>query len=224
MLRFTTSIPGFLLAIVCHEAAHAYAAYRLGDLTAKSMGRLSLNPVVHFDMFGTVIIPAISLLAGGVIFGYARPVPIDPRHFKNIRRDIFWVSFAGPLANFALAVVSTLLLAILMTRISTGFSLYRPFSMMLQQSIFINMILFTFNLIPFPPLDGSKMLSVFLKYDTARKFEELQRFSILFFIILIATPIFSYLMAPVILFKSYLAKNFFLLARVKENARNRDQS
>lgn len=207
----TTSIPGFLLAIVCHEAAHAYAAYRLGDPTAKSMGRLSLNPVVHFDMFGTVIIPTISLLTGGVIFGYARPVPVDPRHFKDIRRGIFWVSFAGPLANLALAFISTLLLAILMTQVSPSFSLHEIFQKMLGRSVFINLILFTFNLIPFPPLDGSKMLSVFLNYNAARKFEELGRFSILFFLVLIATPIFGYLMIPAQLFGSYLWKTFIYI-------------
>ena len=205
MLRIATSLPGFLLGIVCHEAAHAYAALRFGDNTAYSLGRLSLNPAVHFDLFGTIIIPAISIFAGGIVFGYAKPVPVDPRNFADIRKGTFWVSFAGPLANLFLATASIILLAIVLTRGSGDeSSLSGPLMMMLQQSILINLVLFTFNLIPFPPLDGSKMLGIFLDYNTSRKFEELGRYSMLLFIVLITTPIFAYLMVPAMVFKNYL--------------------
>ena len=205
LLRIATSLPGFLLGIVCHEAAHAYAALRFGDNTAYSQGRLSLNPLVHFDLFGTIIIPAISILAGGIVFGYAKPVPVDPRNFADIRKGTFWVSFAGPLANLLLATSSIILLAVILTQgANEGASLTEPLLMMLQQSILINLVLFTFNLIPFPPLDGSKMLAIFLDYNTSRKFEELHRYSILFFIVLITTPIFAYLMVPAMIFKNYV--------------------
>ena len=210
MLRIVTSLPGFLLGIVCHEAAHAYAALRFGDNTAYSMGRLTLNPLVHFDLFGTIIIPAISLLAGGVVFGYARPVPVDPRNFADIKKGTFWVSFAGPLANLFLATASIIFLAVILTQGSAS-SFGGPLIMMLQQTIIINLVLFTFNLIPFPPLDGSKMLAIFLDYNTARRFEELHRYSILFFIVLITTPLFAYLMVPAMVFKNYLLRIFLTI-------------
>ena len=208
LLRIVTSLPGFLLGIVCHEAAHAYAALRFGDNTAYSMGRLTLNPFVHFDLFGTVIIPTISLLAGGIVFGYARPVPVDPRNFADIKKGTFWVSFAGPLANLFLASISIVILALVLTQGSESSSLADPMSMMLRQTILINLVLFTFNLIPFPPLDGSKMLGIFLDYNTARRFEELQRYSVLFFIVLITTPLFAYLMIPAMVFQNYMLRAF----------------
>ena len=211
VLRLAISLPGLLLGIVCHEAAHALMAWRFGDNTAASQGRISLNPAVHFDLFGTLIIPAVSLLAGGVMFGYARPVPVDPRRFYSIRKGIFWVSFAGPLANLALALVATMVMAILISWVSPDFSLYKPFTMMLQQAALINLVLFTFNLLPFPPLDGAKMLAIFLDYNTARRFEELQRYSILFFLVLVMTPLFGYLMMPVLVFRHYMLQFFLFL-------------
>jgi Zn-dependent protease len=196
ILRVATMMPGFLLGIVCHEAAHAYAAMRFGDSTAKNQGRLSLNPAVHYDPIGTVLFPLIGAAIGGVMFGWAKPVPVDARYFKNIRQGIFWVSFAGPIANIVLAIVSAFFLAVMIVMVPQDLYLYDSFFMMLRWSVMINIILAVFNLIPFPPLDGSKMVSTFLDYEQARKYEELQRFSFLFIIILIMTPIFSYIISP----------------------------
>ena len=194
--KIAISLPGFLLAIVCHEAAHAWMANRFGDPTAKFLGRLSLNPAVHYDLVGTVIFPLIGAIMGGAMFGWAKPVPVDSRHFKNVRVGTFWVSFAGPLANIVLVFVSSLLYAFLVTKVSSEFSFHAIFGDMLRQSIMINVLLAAFNLIPFPPLDGSKMVSSFLDYNSARKFEELQRFSFLFIFILILTPVLNYIMMP----------------------------
>lgn len=196
ILRVATMMPGFLLGIVCHEAAHAYAAMRFGDNTAKYQGRLSLNPAVHYDPIGTVLFPLIGAAIGGVMFGWAKPVPVDARYFKNIRQGIFWVSFAGPLANILLAILSAFLLAVMIVLIPQNLYLYDSFFMMLRWSVMINIILAVFNLIPFPPLDGSKMVSTFLDYEQARRYEELQRFSFLFIILLIMTPVFSYIVSP----------------------------
>jgi Zn-dependent protease len=207
--KIAISLPGFLLAIVCHEAAHAWMAYRFGDPTAKYLGRLSLNPAVHYDLVGTIIFPLIGAVMGGAMFGWAKPVPVDSRRFKNVRSGVFWVSFAGPLANIILMVVSSILLAILVTKVSMEFSFHRIFSDMLQQSIYINVLLAAFNLIPFPPLDGSKMVSSFLDYNQARKYEELQRFSFLFLFILILTPVLGYIMAPAF-WMSNVLMNFFI--------------
>jgi Zn-dependent protease len=209
--RIAISLPGFLLAIVCHEAAHAWMAYRFGDTTAKAQGRLSLNPAVHYDLVGTIIFPIIGAVMGGAMFGWAKPVPVDSRRFKNIRSGIFWVSFAGPLANMILMVVSAILFAIMVTKVSPDFSFHQVFSEMLKQSIWINVLLAVFNLIPFPPLDGSKMVSAMLDYNSARKFEELQRFSFVFLFILILTPVLSYIMAPAIWFSNQLVNIFIHL-------------
>lgn len=209
--RIAISLPGFLLAIVCHEAAHALMAFRFGDPTAKMQGRLTLNPAVHYDLVGTVIFPIIGAMMGGAMFGWAKPVPVDSRRFKNIRSGIFWVSFAGPLANIILMIVSAILYAVMVTKVSSDFSFHQIFSEMLKQSIWINVLLAVFNLIPFPPLDGSKMVSAMLDYNQARKFEELQRFSFLFLFILILTPVLSYIMAPAIWFSNLLVNIFIHL-------------
>jgi len=209
ILRIATMAPGFLLGIVCHEAAHAYAADRFGDSTARRQGRLSLNPAVHYDPIGTVLFPLIGAAIGGVMFGWAKPVPVDSRYFKNIRSGIFWVSFAGPLANILLAILSAFLIAVMIVAVPQDFYLYEQIFMMIRWSVMINIILAVFNLIPFPPLDGSKMVSTFLDYEQARKYEELQRFSFLFIIILLMTGGFNFIVSPVISF-GFLVINLFV--------------
>lgn len=199
VLRLATGLPGFLLGIVFHEFAHAWMAKRFGDDTAERQGRLSMNPMVHYDLVGTVIFPLIGAAVGGVMFGWAKPVPVDPRRFKNIKSGVFWVSFAGPLANIILAILCAILFAILATKVSGDFALHRTFLQMLRSAIIINIVLAVFNLIPFPPLDGSKMVSTFLDYEMARKYEELQRFSFVFILLLWFTPIFSYLIQPALM-------------------------
>lgn len=198
--NFALSLPGFLFAIVVHEWAHAYVAHLFGDDTAIMQGRLTLNPLAHYDMMGTVIFPMIGAMLGGLMFGWAKPVPVDPRRFSNVKRGIFWVSFAGPLANILLAIVCSFLVAVSVRYIPDSVDMKMTFVLMFRQAIFINLLLAVFNLIPFPPLDGSKMVSTFLDYNAARKYEELGRYSFVFLIILWTTNIFSYLMRPAIAF------------------------
>ena len=209
--RIAISLPGFLIGIVFHEYAHAWMANKFGDNTAKSMGRLTLNPSVHYDLIGTVIFPLIGALLGGTMFGWAKPVPVDTRRFKKVRSGMFWVSFAGPGANLLLMVLSAFLLAILVTKVPQSFGFFEVFLQMLRQAIIINVLLAVFNLIPFPPLDGSKMVTAVLDYNAARKYEELERFSFIFVIILLMTPILNYIMAPAILFSNFITGLFITL-------------
>lgn len=196
ILRVCIQAPGLLFGIVLHEYCHAYAALKFGDDTAKRQGRLSLNPAVHFSLFGSIIFPLLAAALGGMMFGWANPVPINGRNIKNYRKGMFWISFAGPLANIILGIVSALLYAIIVTQVSSDFYLYSSLVPMLESSVYINFILAFFNLIPFPPLDGSRMVSSMLSYENARKYEDLQRFGIFFIFVLWFTPVLTYLLSP----------------------------
>jgi Zn-dependent protease len=179
------SLPGFLLAIVVHEWAHGYMAKVFGDDTAEKSGRLTLNPAAHIDPMGTIIFPLIGLSLGGMVFGWAKPVPVDVRKLSNYKKGIFWVSFAGPIANFIIGIFSCLIYAIIATQVPQNFSYFAIILEMLNYSIMINFILGTFNLIPLPPLDGSKMLASFLKGEALRKYEDLARFTPMIFLAII---------------------------------------
>lgn len=205
------SLPAFLFAIVFHEWAHAFVALKFGDNTAKMAGRLTFDPIAHADPIGTLLFPLIGAAAGGVLFGWAKPVPVDPRRFTKVKSGIFWVSFAGPLANIILAILSSFLYAVIITKVPQSFSFYTIIVKMVNASILINMVLAVFNLIPFPPLDGSKMVSSFLDYEAARKYEDLSRYSLVFIAILWFTNIFSYIMLPASIMMNFCVQIFISL-------------
>lgn len=173
-----------LFAMVLHEYAHGWIAYRCGDPTAKLQGRLTMNPLAHIDPFGTIILPLLCLLMpGGFLLGWAKPVPIDPRNMRQPRRDMALVAAAGPAMNLALAVGSALLLTLLFWIDSTigSWSISEetppsdtwrqlfllPVAVMLRYSIFINVLLMLFNLLPLPPLDGGRVLTSLLPQNAA---------------------------------------------------------
>lgn len=189
--------PALLIALVLHEYAHAWMAKRYGDMTAGWSGRLTLNPSAHIDLFGTVIFPILGIAFGGLIFGWARPVPIDPRNFTNFRKGLFWVAFAGPLSNIILGFIFGIIWAAYQLYVPTTFGLYMPFRMMLEALVFLNFVLAIFNLIPIPPLDGSKMIESFLSYDNMRKFESLQQYGFMILLVLLFTGVIGYLLYPV---------------------------
>ena len=183
-------------------------ALYFGDETAKSQGRLSLDPLVHADPIGTIVFPLVSAGLGGVLFGWAKPVPVDPRRFKKFKSGVFWVSFAGPLANIILAIVSALFFAIVVTQVSSSFEYFDVLQNMAKSSITINLVLAVFNLLPIPPLDGSKMVTTFLDYNQARKYEQLGQYSFLLIIVFWMTNLFSYIMLPAIIFGNWVTTLF----------------
>ncbi len=155
-------------AIIVHEVAHGYAALKSGDPTAKIGGRLSLNPLRHIDPFGTIILPLILIISRSpFLIGWAKPVPINPYFLKDPKRDMVKIGAAGPLANFALAVLFSLIYRILAGTLFADFLFY---------AVFINLLLFLFNLIPIPPLDGSRILGGFLSHSAYEKYMQLERY------------------------------------------------
>lgn len=194
--------PVFLFAIVAHEWGHARMAKFFGDDTAERSGRLTFNPAAHADPMGTIFFPLLLLVIGSTVFGWAKPVPVAVRNLSDQKNGIFWVSFAGPGMNILLGILSSLILAIVAVFGIGASSGYLPiFVKMLQFSVVINFILAFFNLIPLAPLDGSKMVPRFLKYDALRKYEEFSQYGPYIFMGLImlswiGVPIFYFLLYP----------------------------
>lgn len=194
ILALLLSIPGVLIAITFHEYAHAWTAYKLGDDTAKSQGRLSLNPLKHMDPIGIVML----LFLG---FGWGRPVEIDSRNFNrniSVRKAEAVVSIAGPLANFILAIVFSAIYGALIKFNALTSMDTRTALTILQSIISINIGLGVFNLIPLPPLDGSKVLSYFLPYNARNWFENNQQIFYIIFLIIWITGIAGTIISPAI--------------------------
>jgi Zn-dependent protease len=206
-----------LFSIVIHEVSHGWMASKLGDDTAKNMGRLTLNPLVHIDPIGTIILPFIMIILGGPVFGWAKPVPFNPYNFDprvNRRNGIMWVGIAGPASNFTIAFVASFVL-VFSERFLSGLPalLYISIFQLAQVLVLINLILGFFNLIPIPPLDGSKVLMRFLPQRLELQYLKLERYGMLILILILATGGFSSLvMGPVkLLYRIFLGiPSFFL--------------
>ncbi len=213
-------VVAFLFAISIHESAHAWSANRLGDPTARLLGRISLNPARHIDPVGTILFPLLGALSGLPMFGWAKPTPVDPRRLRNPRRDDVLVSGAGPASNFLLAIAALLLLlgirftsqegaaivAFLPFGASgTGGSILVAVSFLFYRFLVINLLLGVFNLIPVPPLDGSHMLAGVLPDRLRQVYQEVGRFGFLLLFLLLMTDIPYLLFSPVLrLFQSLL--------------------
>jgi Zn-dependent protease len=189
-----------LFAIVLHEVAHGWVADKLGDDTARWMGRLTLNPIKHIDPVGTILIPIVLLVVGSpFLFGYAKPVPINFRKLRRPKQDMIWVALAGPATNLLLAVVSALLLMLVVNLPVSANWAAQPLSMMCQASIIINMVLCIFNLLPLPPLDGGRVAVGLLPGPAAYQLSRLEPFGFLIVILLLVSGLLQNVIGPLIM-------------------------
>ena len=198
LLPLTYSAIPVMLGLLLHEVAHGYAAYLRGDSTAKFAGRLTLNPLPHIDPMGLLMF-VVTALTGPFVFGWAKPVPVNMRYFKNPKRDMILVAAAGPLTNLILAFLFAGLLKLLITLspqsayASTSFEF---FFLMCKQGVLVNLALAWFNLIPIPPLDGSRIVAGLLPNDLAYKYARLERYGFLLLILILMTDISGKILYP----------------------------
>ncbi len=204
------SIPALMVAVILHEVAHGWVAYRWGDPTAKLAGRLTLNPIPHIDPIGTILLPAMFIILGSpIIFGWAKPVPINPMNFRDLRKGTFFTSIAGVVMNLSLAVIFGALYRIIynLSDVVDPFiaqSVMYPLLVFCAKSVLINLILAIFNIIPIPPLDGSKALMSFLSFKYWEIFYRYEVYGFFVITILLFTGVLGRIIYPPLVFLYHL--------------------
>ncbi len=198
--------PPVLFSLSVHEAAHAWMAEKRGDPTAAIMGRKTISPIPHIDPIGTVILPALLIFFNaGFVFGWAKPVPVNSLNLKNPRKDGMWISLAGPASNLLVALIFAVVFKIvLFFAPHIPPSLLTPIVLLIQITVLLNLILAFFNLIPLPPLDGSKILLGILPYKNLSWYLQLERYSLIIFIVLMYTGLLRIFLWPAFVLASIL--------------------
>jgi Zn-dependent protease len=201
--KIVLSIVPLLFAIILHEVSHGWVAEKLGDPTARILGRITLNPISHIDLVGTIIVPGILLLTGShFLFGWAKPVPVNFGNLRGGRRDMALVAFSGPLSNFLLAVLSSIIFHLTFGGLAgpAGISdrIIVPIHMMANLSVLFNLVLMAINLLPILPLDGGRIVVGLAPEHIAISMERMERYGMLIVLLLIASGIWSYIVNPVI--------------------------
>ena len=192
-MDFILYLPVLIFSVIAHEYAHGYCALRCGDDTAYIMGRLNFNPLKHADLMGTLIVPLVLYILHAPMFGWAKPVPVNYYRLQGGRRDMALVAFAGPFTNLALMFIAAVLLKVCFM---AGFVL-PVLIKLLFYTVMINLVLAVFNLIPVPPLDGSKIISFFMPPAMAAKYLRLERYGFFILLILILSGGLNYVVTPV---------------------------
>lgn len=209
--KIAVMAPPFVLAVILHEVSHGWIAEKLGDPTARNAGRLTLNPIPHIDLMGTIVMPLVLYFAtaGQFVIGSAKPVPINPYNFKNPKKDMALSSLAGPGVNLLMAISFAFLLRVVLPILqrSTPTALWEPMALpvalMLGSGVFINVALAVLNMIPIPPLDGSRILYWLLPDKLAASYYRLEPFGILIIIALLAFRILGAVILPIIIYLCY---------------------
>lgn len=184
-----------IFAITVHEAAHGYAAKYFGDMTAYNAGRISLNPIRHIDPFGTILLPALTIMLGGILFGWAKPVPVNFGRLRHPKKDMLWVAAAGPASNFVMAIFWAFVLKF---SLAAPEVVAYPLALMAKAGVSINIVLMVLNLLPLPPLDGGRIAVSLLPYNLARPFAQLERYGFIILIALLFTGVLSNILDPFI--------------------------
>ena len=187
LMNLIAGLPGIVIAMVIHEYSHARVADLLGDYTPRMQGRLTLNPAAHVDPIGLLMLFIVH-------FGWAKPVQINPYNLQNPRRDDILISLAGPASNLIVSFVALIIFTLL---VKFGIPISEGVLVVFKLIIIYNINFAIFNMLPIPPLDGSHILRNLLPYELARQFEGLERYSLIFMIIIIATPVLSYVFVPI---------------------------
>lgn len=184
-----------IFAITVHEASHGYVAKYFGDMTAYQEGRITLNPIKHIDLFGTILLPALTVALGGILFGWAKPVPVNFARLRNPKKDMLWVAAAGPASNLVMAIFWAIVIKF---SISAPEAIAYPLALMGKAGVSINIVLMILNLLPLPPLDGGRIAASLLPDSLARPFSELERYGFIILIVLLFTGVLGKILDPFI--------------------------
>ena len=215
--RIAVWVVPVLFAITVHETAHGWMALRLGDPTAKMLGRLSLNPIRHIDPVGTILVPGVLLLLGGFLFGWAKPVPITWENLRHPRRDTAWVAAAGPLSNLLMAVMWALVIraGLMVGNGSDGVALFLIYSGM--AGMFINTVICLLNLLPILPLDGGRIVAALLPGPLSWKFSRLEPYGLPIMLLLLFTGMLGKILWPLVMLVLTLLSS---VAGIREDTMN----